>query len=332
MVDRSSVEKVLRDHNYVLRDEIGQGSFGAVYRVESTKYEHVPFVLKIMEIHGDVSQETEILRGLCHPNIISMYDYFLDGDLLYVILEYCPGGSLADYVREHGPLRGHELVWHASQILSALLWCHKHQIAHRDIKPENILIDNHGRSVLADFGLSCRVGHGEEDESFSGSRAYMAPEVLARKRRNAFLADIWSVGVTFYVISTGKFPFPTDNAVEFLEATHRAELEFPSFVDPRFAMVVQQMVRFEPTQRIPIEKALDTVLLIEKEENKSPGMRIRMSTSVIRVPFKDQKGKISKTVPLALTPLGRKMITGFSSTQRLHPASPAFAAGLTVRG
>lgn len=324
MIDRETVEHVLEGHGYRLMETLGRGSFGFVSRVESTKYPGISFVVKMMQVRGEAARETENLQGLSHPNIIRMYDFFLEGDVLYIIFEYCPGGSLAEVVRTRGPLTGHTLYSYTAQIIAALISCHEHKIAHQDIKPDNILIDEHNRPRLADFGMSCRVKGEVGDDSLTGSRAYMAPEVLTRQKRMPWLADVWSLGVTLFVISAGYFPWPVDNVLAFMNSVREAKLNFPSFVDPTFAGVVQDMVRVTPTKRIDLKKALEIVTNLDKSTFVAK-VTIRPSESLIRVPFRNKFGKLYKSVPM--TAARKNLITGYGSSLKIGAHDPLILTG-----
>ena len=108
-------------------------------------------------------------------------------------------------------------------------------------------------AVLVAFGLL-----------FAGLAWRLAPEVLARQKRNTCLADVWSLGVMLFVICTGYFPWPADNDVEFEKAVRRAKLDFPSFVDPKFAAVVQSLVCVTPWKRMKLKEALAIVTKLGK--------------------------------------------------------------------
>ena len=138
-----------------------------------------------------------------------MYEFFFDNTLssLYIFLEYCNWGSLQDLVDRKGPIKPPLLDLYYFQILNALSYCHEKNIAHRDIKPSNILLDSYGRIKLADFGLSRKLEKGEIIHSYGGSRQYMPPEVICRNQVDPFLANIWSLGITFYVMALSMWKY-----------------------------------------------------------------------------------------------------------------------------
>ena len=215
--------------------------------------------------------EISLLLKLSHPNIISMYEYFTDPFFLYIVLEYCPGGNLGDYIKKNGPLPKHLLYPIMSQIASALELCHKHNIAHRDIKPENIFIDCNGRPKLADFGLSSEVHRRNENENgsvgcqdvmtadklkdFCGSRPFMSPELINKRYPcDPFKADIWALGITYYALIVGDVPWKTENRMEMDVAISVGMVNF-THKDITFDMVkiLKKMIDINPSKRVSIE-------------------------------------------------------------------------------
>jgi serine/threonine protein kinase len=146
--------------------------------------------------------------NLQHPNIISLYDHFFLDSYEYMILEYCRNGCLTDEIdaTDGKGLTLERFTHVAMQLLSAIEYCHARGIAHRDIKPPNILIDEHRRPKVADFGVSCAGG--TETDAEAGTWAFLAPEVLLKQKTDRTKADIWALGVTFaYMIDT-FLPWP----------------------------------------------------------------------------------------------------------------------------
>lgn len=142
-----------------------------------------------------------------HPNIILLYDHFVEGNELFLILEYCPSGSLKDHISPGRPLSMNIFRSVCTQILSALCACHDKGIAHRDIKPANVLIDVHGRPKLADFGLGVFCAKGNCVNCDAVSLAFAPPEFFKEKSIDPFKADVWSLGLLFLMMATGRLPW-----------------------------------------------------------------------------------------------------------------------------
>ena len=208
------IASILAKNGYKMEGFVGEGNFSKCYILSSPKYA-VNFVCKVIEFKEGVLRqkykeifyhEVNALLNVIHPNIVKIYRYFEEGDFLFLIIEYCKGGNLSDYLRQNKKVSsGNLLISFTRQIVSALSTCHKAKIAHHDIKPANILLDYRGNIKLCDFGFATT----EEDktERFIGSAAYMAPEILEKRPYDPFKADIWALGVTIYQLAKGEVPF-----------------------------------------------------------------------------------------------------------------------------
>jgi serine/threonine protein kinase len=199
-------------HDYVFLEKLGGTATSTVYKVQSSRF-GLLFAAKVVvcadiskgkPVHRYAEAEIESLMQLNHPNIILLYDHFFESGAEFMILEFCPNGSLEEEVEAS---RGLELSRFASvafQLLSALEYIHSHGISHRDIKPGNVLIDQHHRPKLADFGVA---GPGVDSNS-AGTWSYLAPEVLHRHASDRCKADIWALAVTFAYMIDGRLPWP----------------------------------------------------------------------------------------------------------------------------
>lgn len=274
----SSVILTLLSHQYEYKSPIGKGGYATVHLVRSLKYNQ-DFCVKLIPMCdiSDSMTEIDTLMQLSSPLVIKMYEHFYDDDFFYIILEYCSGGSLLDYVREYGPLPKERLYQTCSALLLALQNCHDNKVAHRDIKPANVLIDSWGRPKLADFGLSKIYNDEALASNFAGSRPYMAPEILSRTAYNPFTADIWALGITFYYFAYGKLPWESN-------VFHEVELQIQMalVIQPikthyhtSFVNAIRMMCQLKPSQRPTIE----WLLAQECFTNPNLNCRIRASHS-----------------------------------------------------
>ena len=203
--------EALSSHGYDMMKQIGAGGYAAIYLVTSRTYGS-EFAAKVTAYKGTMSgsDEAEInsLMHLEHPNIINLYNYFVEDGYLYMILEYCPFGSLKTHITNGMVLPAESVMSYCKQVAEALAVCHTLGIAHRDIKPENVLIDAHGRVKLADFGLGMMCSRRDEATAkVDGSICYSPPEFFCEIQHNPFKSDIWSLGLVFYYIATGHIPW-----------------------------------------------------------------------------------------------------------------------------
>lgn len=280
----SGVIATLARHGYSYLSLIGVGGFSSVYKVNSTKY-CCEFAAKVILQQNSPTQRVEIssLKQLNNPNIITIFDFFEDEKYLYIILEYCHGGSFQNYVENNGPLRKEKLYTICSKLLVALKHCHENGIAHRDIKPGNVLMDQYGRPKLSDFGLSQYYTDNYEDQNFPGSKPYMCPNLIKRTAYDPFAADIWALGLTFFFLAYGKLPWSKDG----IERDHQiimSMLYFPSkpMQDPDFIFAIKSMLNtnfkkratldwliklpiFNPTQFMCTQSTVSSLPLITKE-------------------------------------------------------------------
>lgn len=204
---------------YEFSDIIGQGGYGVVKlarQLATGRDVAVKIFLQERRASssGSVAREASLMRSLQHPHILQLLEEQQQGRFVFLVMELASRGTLECYVHEQGGLGEQEASLLFAQILSAMEYCHTSCIAHRDIKPGNILLDSNMRVKLADFGLSCRLPKGTRIRGFHGTPEYCAPETFSGEEYDAFLADMWSVGVTLFEMVTATLPFTGDTAEE----------------------------------------------------------------------------------------------------------------------
>lgn len=273
-----------RIKNYILNSVIGHGGFAVVYKATNTLY-NVDFAIKVMsQVHhseGNIkSFEAEVnsLSKLDHPNVIRLYDYFKEDHHLFLVLEYCSGGTLEGFISKNEELFVQDKIKICSQIISALKYCYDMSIAHRDIKTSNILFDSNGRVKVADFGLSQLIGHDKHFNSFCGSLRYLAPEICLKISFNPFKSDVWSLGVLFYRLFTYNYPFDGNTCQELKEKI--IDGFYPELLSGSIGKVVRKMLTVSPFERISIENLSNMDFFAQKSTNVSPHCpRIPLSQS-----------------------------------------------------
>ncbi|OHS96492.1 CAMK family protein kinase [Tritrichomonas foetus] len=260
-------------HDYIFQERIGKGGFGAVYMVTSMKF-NTEFVAKVILPHDtnvsaaweSFDSEVSALIKLDYPNIIRLYDHFTVDGLFFLILEYCSHGSLYDEVKENGPLKGLRLMTVCQQLISAVYNAHKNNIAHRDIKPQNILLDDFGRVKLADFGISICSNERDTFQDFKCSPAFAPPEVLRKDPHDIFKADLWSLGVTLYFVSTGELPYKFHSKFQILDQMKQLGISITRKSAPNsiFA-IIKGFIVYDPAKRMSIDEAYS---IIHSEHNE----------------------------------------------------------------
>ncbi|MCA9492272.1 MAG: serine/threonine protein kinase [Myxococcales bacterium] len=151
-------------------------------------------------------RETEILRRLRHPAIVTLLDAGVDGKRAWLVTEHLPGGSARAMVAHHGPMRPARAVAVVRQVASGLMAAHAEGVIHRDIKPSNVLFDGHGQPRLADFGCSLVADDPRltTTDHVLGSLRYMAPEQRIDSHRVDVRADVYGLAATLLHLLTGR--------------------------------------------------------------------------------------------------------------------------------
>jgi len=207
------------DDDYLIGPKIGKGAFSVVYEAVD-KSSNIHYAIKrINRKHIKqklLDREIEIMTKIRHENILFCKDVVESDQYIYLVLELVKGGELYDKIVEEGEYTEEEAKEIVIQILSAVEYLHKNQIAHRDLKPENILcstlVNANNKAAfrkeyikVADFGLS-KMFDRELLLSQCGSPTYFAPEVLLATPYDQAV-DMWAIGVITFVLLTGCFPF-----------------------------------------------------------------------------------------------------------------------------
>ncbi|KAF7834437.1 serine/threonine-protein kinase SAPK2 [Senna tora] len=183
---------------------IGSGNFGVAKLVREKKSGDlyaIKFIERGQKIDEHVQREIINHRSLKHPNIIRFKEVLLTPTHLAIVMEYAAGGELFERICNAGRFSEDEARYYFQQLISGVSYCHSMEICHRDLKLENTLLD--GSSAPR---VKSSVLH-SQPKSTVGTPAYIAPEVLSRREYDGKVADVWSCGVTLYVMLVGAYPF-----------------------------------------------------------------------------------------------------------------------------
>uniref|UniRef100_A0A1I8I9W0 non-specific serine/threonine protein kinase n=1 Tax=Macrostomum lignano TaxID=282301 RepID=A0A1I8I9W0_9PLAT len=247
------------DGFYQLGETIGSGGFAkvkAAYHILTGEKVAIKIMTKA-ELGEDlprVKNEIEALKLIEHQHICQLYQVIETNERYYIVMEYCPGGELFDYIVEKDRLDEREARALFRQILSAVGHLHLRGIAHRDLKPENILIDEDQAMKLIDFGLSARPpgGAGGLLATCCGSPAYAAPELISQQQYRGSAADVWSLGVLLYALLCGFLPFEDQSLPALYKKIQRGQFDLPCWLSPSAAELLSKMMQTDPVRRVTV--------------------------------------------------------------------------------
>ncbi len=212
-------EGVARKHDQAGRDrytriaKIGQGGMGVVYRAEDTLLKRVvaykvlpPAIRDNEEMLKGFMQEAQTAAALHHPNIVTLFDTGVNGDEVFITMEFVDGGSLKEYLERQTPSLS-DMLPMMQGICDGVAYAHSRNVIHRDLKPANIMLTQDRTPKIADFGLAKVVGESIRDKSaIKGTPLYMAPEQIRGESVDP-QADIYALGCIFFRMVAGRPPF-----------------------------------------------------------------------------------------------------------------------------
>ncbi|KAH7956183.1 maternal embryonic leucine zipper kinase [Rhipicephalus sanguineus] len=255
---------------YTLLETIGSGAFAKVklaVHVLTGEKVAIKIIGKCslgMDLRR-VNLEIAALKDFAHQNICRLYQVIETSYRIYLVLEYCPGGELFDYVVQRKRLDEDEARHFFRQIVSAVAYVHRRGYAHRDLKPENLLLDADCNVKLIDFGLCAkpRTGMAASLRTSCGSAEYAAPELLAGRKYAGSGADIWSMGVLLYVLLCGRLPFNADNMAVLIRIIQRGKYNCPDYLSDRCVNLLSRMMATSPDRRITMAQLVNHPWLVE---------------------------------------------------------------------
>eukprot|EP00076_Gallus_gallus_P016781 XP_015136280.1 maternal embryonic leucine zipper kinase isoform X3 [Gallus gallus] len=271
----SDYEEILK--YYELHETIGTGGFAKV-KLGRHLLTGEKVAIKIMDkvALGDdlprVKTEIDAMKNLSHQHVCRLYHVIETSKKIFMVLEYCPGGELFDYIVSKDRLSEEEARVFFRQIVSAIAYVHSQGYAHRDLKPENLLIDEEHNLKLIDFGL-CAKPKGGLDYRLNtccGSPAYAAPELIQGKAYIGSEADIWSMGVLLYALLCGFLPFDDDNVMALYRRITRGKYAVPKWLSPSSTLLLNQLLQWNYDQMSA------TYLLLQSKKFRGKRIHLRI--------------------------------------------------------
>uniref|UniRef100_A0A6I8N484 Serine/threonine-protein kinase STK11 n=1 Tax=Ornithorhynchus anatinus TaxID=9258 RepID=A0A6I8N484_ORNAN len=254
---------------YLMGDLLGEGSYGKVKEVldSETLCRRAVKILKKKKLQripngeANVKKEIQLLRRLRHNNVIELVDvlYNEEKEKMYIIMEYCVCGlqEILDSVPEKRlPVCQAHGYFH--QLIDGLEYLHSQGIIHKDIKPGNLLLTTNGMLKISDLGVAEALNPFIEEDTCrtsQGSPAFQPPEIAnGLETFSGFKMDIWSAGVTLYIITTGLYPFEGENIYKLFENIGRGYYIIPEDCEPLLVDLLKGMLEYEPVKRFSIQQ------------------------------------------------------------------------------
>jgi serine/threonine-protein kinase len=256
--------------HYKILEKLGEGGMGVVFKAQDTKLDR-PVALKFFppELCGDLEhktrfiQEAKIASSIDHPNVVAIYEIDeVENNNLFIAMAYYRGETLDRKIRV-GALNLREAVDIALQISRGLAKSHEMGIVHQDIKPSNILISEDGTAKILDFGVATlneSAGKYRTEGSIAGTLLYMSPEQV-RGDITDLRTDIWSLGVVFYEMISGRSPFSR---------------EYEQSI--QYSIMNEQQA---PIEDLPTTISADVLAMIDRALQKNPGRRFQGMDEII---------------------------------------------------
>lgn len=321
----------LVDGRYQVRSRIARGGMATVYLATDLRLER-RVAIKIM--HGHLAddntfktrfvQEARSAARLAHPNVVNVFDQGQDSDMAYLVMEYLPGITLRELLKDYKKLTPEQTVDIMDAVLSGLAAAHKAGIVHRDLKPENVLLADDGRIKLGDFGLArAATANTATGQALLGTIAYLSPELVTRGVADA-RSDIYAVGIMMYEMLTGEQPYVGEAPMAIAYQHANDTVPTPSSKNPAVPAELDELVLWA-TARDPEERPNDARVMLDRLREVEPGIRAS------RTPLRTQATMV---IADAAMPIGAATAetSVIGAAAAVAPAAPAVALATSDGG
>ncbi|OBT70065.1 CAMK/CAMKL protein kinase [Pseudogymnoascus sp. 23342-1-I1] len=251
--------------NYTLGRLIGKGSFGKVYLASHKLTNGSKVVLKsAKKDDSNLAREIHHHRQFLHPHIARLYEVIVTENLVWLVLEYCPGDELYNYLLKEGALPVEKVQKIFAQLVGAVSYVHNLSCVHRDLKLENILLDKNENVKLCDFGFTREYeGKSSYLQTFCGTVAYSAPEMLKGEKYAGEKVDIWSLGVILYAVLCGELPFDEDDEQLMRAKILKNDPKYPDHLPQEARALIGKLLSKRPLLRPTLSDILADPFLAE---------------------------------------------------------------------
>ncbi|HHV25515.1 MAG: serine/threonine protein kinase [Candidatus Cloacimonadaceae bacterium] len=226
-------------NHYKIISELGKGGMGTVYLAKDSFLDRSvaikelnPLLTSDADLIARFRNEARLQAKLSHTNIVGLYSFFEQNERHYIVMEYAEGKTLKEIIKQTGPIPEKRAIAILRQILSALEYAHGMGIIHRDIKPSNIILDAQDSVKVLDFGIARVMG--ERGLTLTGQQlgtvGYMSPEQVKAEKDIDEKTDIYSLGITFFEMLSGRMPYDLDSLSDYEVMDNIVKTPLP---DPR---------------------------------------------------------------------------------------------------
>ena len=254
-------------NRYQVLSLVASGGMASVYLASDQVLER-KVALKVIHPHlakdksfvDKFQREAKMAAQLSHPNLVNVFDQGVDGEIIFLVMEYVPGITLRDAMNDFGSLDANKALEIIEPLTEALAAAHAAGILHRDLKPENVFLSDGGKIKLGDFGLAREISEHTQTGSVIGTVAYLSPELVLRGQADA-RSDIYSLGVMMFEMLTGKQPYQGEQAVQVAYQHANENIPAPSSVKPGIPELLDEIVLWS-TARNPSHRPASAVSLL----------------------------------------------------------------------
>jgi serine/threonine-protein kinase len=260
----------LIDGRYQVRSRIARGGMATVYLATDLRLER-RVAVKVM--HGHLAddnnfknrfvQEARSAARLAHPNVVNVFDQGQDSDMAYLVMEYLPGITLRELLKDYGKLTPEQTIDIMEAVLGGLAAAHRAGIVHRDLKPENVLLADDGRIKIGDFGLARAAANNTgSGQALLGTIAYLSPELVTRGVADT-RSDIYALGIMLYEMLTGEQPFQGEQPMQIAYQHANDSVPAPSTKVPGVPRELDDLVLWA-TAKDPEDRPRDARAMLER--------------------------------------------------------------------
>jgi serine/threonine-protein kinase len=273
LIEKNSQNKLLNDR-YQLVESLGKGGMAEVHLARDLMLER-DVAIKILrqDYSGDEEfrerfrQEAKAAANLSHANIVTVHDFGLDENQLFIVMEHVPGDDLNTIIKQRGRFDIKEGVSLIVQACAGIGYAHRAGLVHCDVKPHNFIVSPDGRLKVTDFGIAralASISPDEESEVVWGSPQYFSPEQAAGGAPSPS-SDVYSLGIIMYLMFTGQLPYLAKSSREYARLHRRAKpvppKELNPFISETLEKIILKVLAKEPSARYRTADQLGRVLL-----------------------------------------------------------------------